>query len=331
MRKIVSLFCIGLWMVTAVFPLAAGQTNHCEAGPVGFVPLTDLGRNFYQGYEGGLYGAGSNSRPYLHEAAGLALANHIEPLSPTGIPSTSGKIGFLGVGMSNAEAEFEQLMAFARRDTAVNPAVVMVNGAQHGKAAQMMANSADNFWPVLLERVQESGLTPLQVQVAWLKEAHAEVNLSFPQDALLLQQELIQIVQLLYQQFPNLKIIYLSSRSYGGYAELPLSPEPFAYQSGFAVKWLIQAQIAGDPQLNYAADRGPIKAPWLAWGPYLWADGTTPRQDGMTWSCHDFQADGTHPAVTGRIKVARLLGDFLRQDTTAVPWFLRASAQTIAD
>lgn len=320
MQKFLGVVIIGLLIGTAVVP---AQASDCGQTTMGFVPLTDLGRNFYQGYEGGLYAAGSNSRPYLHEAAGLALANSIEPLSPTGQPSPDGKIGFLGVGMSNAEAEFEQFRVLAGYDAAVNPAVVMANGAQHGKAAQMMADSADEFWPVLDGRVQESGLSPLQVQVAWLKEAHAGATLPFPQDALLLQQELTQIVQLLQQRFPNLKIIYLSSRSYAGYAQLPLSPEPYAYQSGFAVKWLIQSQISGDPALNFDASKGPVKAPWLAWGPYLWADGTTPRHDGLAWNCADFQADGTHPAANGRLQVARLLGQFLKADSTAVLWFLR--------
>ena len=58
-----------------------------------------------------------------------------------------------------------------------------------------------------------------------------------------------------------------------------MNPEPYAYESGFSMKWLIEAQInqmetgvidpdAGD--LDY--DSGV--APWLAWGTYLWADGT---------------------------------------------------------
>jgi hypothetical protein len=50
------------------------------------------------------------------------------------------------------------------------------------------------------------------------------------------------------------------------------------------VRWLIQDQIEGDAALNYDASRGPVKAPLLMWGHYLWADGTTPRQsDGLVW------------------------------------------------
>ena len=38
------------------------------------VPLTDLGTGKYEGFEGGLYPDGTNTRPASHEAAGLALA-----------------------------------------------------------------------------------------------------------------------------------------------------------------------------------------------------------------------------------------------------------------
>jgi hypothetical protein len=104
----------------------------------------------------------------------------------------------------------------------------------------------------------------------------------------------------------------LSSRIYAGYAETPLNPEPHAYESAFAVRRVIAAQIAG---------QGPAR-PWLAWGPYLWADGVKGRQDGLTWRREDLAPDGTHPSLSGREKVARLLLEFFRSDPAARSWFL---------
>jgi hypothetical protein len=62
-------------------------------------------------------------------------------------------------------------------------------------------------------------------------------------------------------------------------------------------------------------------APWIAWGPYLWADGTTPRSDGLTWAASDFAADGTHPATSGRTKVADMLVTFFLNSPYTKCWF----------
>ena len=58
-------------------------------------------------------------------------------------------------------------------------------------------------------------------------------------------------------------------------------------------------------------------APWIAWGPYLWADGLRGRSDGLVWACADFMEDGVHPSASGRDKVAKMLLDFLHTDPTA--------------
>ena len=87
-----------------------------------------------------------------------------------------------------------------------------------------------------------------------------------------------------------------------------MNPEPYAYESAFAVRWLIQDQIAAQQELNFDPSRGTVKAPLLLWGPYLWADGTTPRQpDKLSYKREDLAGDGTHPSTSGREKVAKLL------------------------
>ena len=125
-------------------------------------------------------------------------------------------------------------------------------------------------------------------------------------------------------RFPNLKLVYLSSRTFGGYARTPLNPEPYAYESGFAVKWLIEQQLRGDPELNDNPARGPVKAPWLSWGPYLWANGATKRADGFYALPEDFREnDRTHPSAEGCRKLAAELVKFFRSDSTTRTWFLK--------
>ena len=57
-----------------------------------------------------------------------------------------------------------------------------------------------------------------------------------PQDARALHANLKAIVRILRARFVNLRLIYLSSRTYAGYAIT--APEPQAYDSAFAARWL---------------------------------------------------------------------------------------------
>ena len=87
------------------------------------------------------------------------------------------------------------------------------------------------------------------------------------------------------------------------------------------LKQMIEDQINGDPELAY--EGADAKSPWISWGPYIWADGDTPRLDGFSWLCpEDWKRDGTHPSEAGSDKVAFLLRDHLINDVTAQSWFL---------
>ncbi|HXF99850.1 MAG TPA: T9SS type A sorting domain-containing protein, partial [Bacteroidota bacterium] len=162
------------------------------------------------------------------------------------------------------------------------------------------------------------------------KEANANPTEGFPRHAQILDSQFVLIARILKQFYPNIRLAYWSSRIYGGYATTTLNPEPYAYESGFAVKWTITRQINGDTALRYA-DPQP-RAPWLAWGPYLWADGLVPRSDSLIWLCDDFvPSDRTHPSTSGRMKVAQMLLRFFKNDSTTRRWFLRAGTTSVGE
>ncbi len=275
-------------------------------------PLTDLGSAVYLGFPGGLYPKGENVRPLAHEKAGVALAASVQPLDVHGHVSNSGKIVMLCVGMSNTSREFSHFIELAEAHPRKNPTLSMIDTAQEGGAATQLAVPFDEYWAEVDHQLRGSGISPAQVQVAWLKTALARESRGFPEHARLLQRTLRAIVGILTTKFPQLKLIYLSSRTYGGYSESELSPEPIAYQSAFAVKWLIEERINNSERL----------VPWVSWGPYLWANGMTPRSDGLTWERDDFEPDGVHTSAQGAAKVATKLLEFFESDRTAQPWFL---------
>ena len=268
-------------------------------------PLTDLGTAKYHGYRGGLYANGKNAPPKSYLRTGLARADSVKPID--------GKIVLLSIGMSNTTQEFSAFKRIADADSRKNPALTIVDGAQGGQDAEIVKDPRAPFWTVVDQRLSLAGATAAQVQAVWIKEAIARENNPFPADAKRLKSDLAAIVATLRDRFSNLKLVYLSSRTYAGYASTTLNPEPFAYDSGYAVKWLVLDRIAGK-----------LKGPWLAWGPYLWTNGERGRKDGLVWTCADTRpSDGTHPSASGQRKVAQLLLNFFTTDATARPWFVK--------
>ena len=286
-------------------------------------PLTELGAGKYKSEDGGLYGGGRNEPPKAHLEAALKEAAKIQSLDADGNPSSGGKIVLLSVGMSNTTQEFARFKQLADADPAKSPLVVIVDGAQGGQEATRTSAPSAPFWDNIDGRLKRAGVSPKQVQAIWIKQAIAGPQQPFPAEAKRLQSYLVTIVHIIKERYPNARLCYLSSRIYAGYATTRLNPEPHAYESAFAVRWLIDDQVKGKPELNYDAARGEVMAPLLLWGPYLWADGETPRQtDGLVYRREDLGPDGTHPSESGRRKVAELLLKFLESDPTA-KWFTK--------
>lgn len=281
-------------------------------------PLTDLGSARYLGFAGGLYPGGKNSPPAAYQRAGIALGATVQPLDREGEPSTSGKIVMISVGMSNTSREFTRFIQLAEADARQSPSLLMIDAARNGAAATEIAIPSSGYWTHVESQLQRHEVSAAQVQVVWLKGALANEPSGFPEKARLLQQALRSIVEILGTKFPQLKLVYLSSRIYGGYSETDLSPEPIAYESAFAVKWLIEERI-NDPSFGKSL-------PWVSWGPYLWADGVTPRSDGLIWERSDFEPDGVHPSAQGALKVATKLFEFFESEPSAQTWFFSATS-----
>ncbi|HKS81042.1 MAG TPA: hypothetical protein VJR23_06010 [Candidatus Acidoferrales bacterium] len=354
-------------------PSTPAQTQLFSATPIMDMPQPDGSCLTYNSFPGGLYENCSNTVPADHDADGLNIVTQIQPLDVNGNPSPTGKVIFISMGMSNAQNEFAGFLTNASKNKAVNHTTLSLS---NGAASNMDAcfwfpatggpsclPSSPNNYDRIARTLPTRGLSMNQVQVAWLKEANGRVHtyergcqpegtLCVPlcdptvtgcvnsvsnTDAVNLEWELGNDVRAAKQRWPNLKMVFLTSRIYAGYA-LPSagSPEPYAYETGFAVQWLIEAQIvqmrtgvidpiAGD--LNY----NDGTAPWLAWGPYFWADGPNPRSDGLVWCdgalspnppCNgevDFEADGQHPTSVNK-QVNMMLNFFLNSPYTK-PWF----------
>ena len=200
----------------------AGAQN-CANTFVGFPPINDLGQSLWRGLQGGLYPDGQNTPPLDHNAAALGIASQIVPMDINGDPDAGGKIVLLSIGLSNTSLEFEQFLAVADTAQNLNPALAIVNGAQGGHSIDDINDASTDYWDVINDRLNSEGLSRFQVQAIWFKQAERK-----PQDTTLahidvLKEKYKTAVLISKTQFPNLKIAYLSSRIYAGYAASDLT------------------------------------------------------------------------------------------------------------
>lgn len=293
-----------------------GNPNQREA-PERLIPLTDMSADdAYEGQDGGLYGGGANRPPEALLKAANEQLTQIQPLDAEGNPAGDGKIVFISISMSNATQEFSFFKRIADDDPAKSDRLTIVDCAQGGQAMAQWAPADARPWQVAMDRLNAAEVTPQQVQVAWVKLANKSPHGSLEDHVAVLEKDTIQVLQNAKAKFPNLRIAYLGSRIWAGNANGNLNPEPYAYESAFAVRGLIQRQMKGDTTLSL--DSSPL----LLWGPYLWAEGENGRQiDDLVYVKEDFAGDGVHPSQTGREKVAQQLLEFCKTDPLAKPWF----------
>lgn len=315
------------------------------------VPINDLLHGTYKGmYRGGLYGHGTNEMSEAQHTEGLLRAQNIQPLDAEGMPSAMGKYVLISIGMSNTTQEWcdgdaeppcllNTFMRRAQDSPDVNHTTLqIVNGAMGFRVASFWDSPSDQDY----NRVRDSvlapqGLTEAQVVAAWVKVANSTPQRALPDaeaDAHQLLVSMGNILRALKVRYPNMQMAFFSSRIYGGYATVMLNPEPYAYEYGFAVQWLMDAQRAqmeeGRIVNEEAGDLDYRTAvPWISWGPYLWADGLNPRSDGLIWEQSDMQMDGVHPSRAGQGKVGQMLMDFFSTSPFTRCWFLAAGGECL--
>jgi len=323
---LISLFVLATNPVKAQDQNLTPQQQQQQLNPFRTIltPLTDFGEQRYQGILGGLYPNGENKRPEEHNKAGLSIAKRIQPLDQQGkVNHKTGKIVWMSVGMSNTTQETRRFLELMQDNPQKNPKLELVDGAFGGMAINQINDMDAPYWNnIINQRLKPKGLSPEQVQIIWFKLAEVSPSdTNFFTYTHALKEKYLSTMHIIKKKFPNVKMVYLSSRIYGGYAKTNLNPEPFAWYTGWANKLLIEDQLNGDPRLNYKGKNA--KAPWIAWGPYLWSNGATPNAQGIFWVESDMNNDGTHPGPDGTQKVATALMKFFSTDETSAPWFLK--------
>lgn len=322
---------------------------HTPVTSTGFTPMLDARPDdrYLDWFAITLY-PGGNLVPASHDAAARAAARAIVPRNPsgTGYPGWgNGKVVLLSAGPSNASKEWcsaatatswpactsWSFTGRATADAAVQKnRLAIINGAMGGAPINQWTSTASPVYGTIATRLQSRGLSERQVQAIWLKPAHNLPLQSLPgpaADAFSVVRETAQALRAMRLRYPNLQLVFLETRTYGGYSTTDQSPEPFAYETGIAVRWLIQAQVVQRETGVVDSIAGDMLSgvPVVTWGAYLWTDGLAGRADGLVWTVADVMGtDGMHPSTSGQSKVANLLMTFFKGSPYTRCWFLAA-------
>ena len=307
------------------------------------IPINDLGNRTYLKNAGGLYPGGYNLPPSDQDSAARARRNAIKALDVNGDESPFGKFVLLSIGggisseywcskTSRPPCGAASFMGRAVIDPTVNRySLVIVNGAADSLEVSAWTSATSPAYDrIKVARLAPLGLSENQVEIAWLNLADPKPAVSLPSDsadAYTFLTNVGLVVRALKVRYPNLQLVFVSSRAYGGYSTTDWNPEPYAYEEGFSVKWAIESQInemrgqQPNPRAGTLSNAKKM-APVMLWGPYLWADGMTPRSDALVWPRTDFEADGVHPSQNGVAKVGLMLLDFFKASLYTRCWFL---------
>ena len=236
-------------------------------------------------------------------------------LAENGVPTVTpsdGRIVIIAISMSNGRLEFDRYVELYDGHAEVDPGIGLVNCARGGNALESWL-SKQSLWDDCKEAVQAAGFALDQIRVVWAKNANQFTSgvPTLPDPAADyhdLVENISALSERIGEEFPSVQAIFHTSRIYGGYVEEARQAargEPISYEGGYAINAVIERWRRG-----YLPG-----APWIGWGPYLWANATSPNASGISWTPDDFRdgGDDPHPSDQGQTKVADALHAFFLQ------------------
>lgn len=240
---------------------------------------------------------------------GLSLGLYENAIAPTVTP-VEGVIGLVCIGMSNAKQECDDFISKLVGEWAgqVNPQLRVVNCAVPGNAIERWNDPAyDKLWNGCERKIQQAGLHPDQIRVVWHKaanmfttDANGTALPPYPDsnsDYFHFYENLTTFAARLHEKLPSVQAVYVTSRSYGGFASKDSRGEPHSYEEGLALnQWL--------------KDHPVVDGVWYGWGPYIWAPDCAAGMvngSGVCYEREDFRADGIHPEQGARDKISQML------------------------
>lgn len=308
---------------------------NCSNSSTGYAPWDDISAGPHLGEPRGLWKPGSNDRPAKHEEVLRHLASRISPIG--------GKIGLVSMGMSGGKLVSDAFAPLLALEPHLHPALTFVNGCVNGRDCADLASVTNPYWSTELPSLLAGKLAANQVQAVMLFSGRQVPTPIFPASIPVVAAELAAAVQNVKLFYPNVQLLFFTSTTYGGYADLALSvpPEPHNLEQAAHHREMLLMQLGGSLACDPRA--GSVVAPGLTWGPYTWCDGATQHPTtGLTWKCNAAPGqptdvnknDGHHPSSNfsgrGAHKLAEMWMEMFRSDHQITRgWFHEAPSSDV--
>ncbi len=229
------------------------------------------------------------------------------------VTATNGKIVIIAISMSNGFQEYNRFIELYENHPDMAEQIHLINCAVGGSALERWLETNTDLWSRCKDKITNKHSLD-QVKVVWAKNADqfTEHGLTLPDpgaDYYDLVNNIGGLMQRIHAEFPSVQAVFNSSRIWGGYVsdnKQAARGEPISYEGGFATNTVIE---------QFQQGQIPNAPPWIGWGPYIWANGTTPNASGIFWDLSDFQDGGVnqHPSANGAKKVADALHEFFME------------------
>lgn len=275
--------------------------------------------SLYKEQSGGLYQGGSNQPQLAQRVKIQKQLEQIQPLNGDGVADSSGKIGIVFVGDPYTKGEIEVLNDYIQQDSNVDPSLIFIDGSEDKFDTSYWEKSLF-AWENLAQNVINENLTTKQVQIIWINLSLADYEVNLEDNIANYAQSLEKIIKNALVNFPNSRVVYLSSpRSASNSKDLEYI-EPNSYESAFGVREVIKRQEEGSLKFkenNQMLDSEPV----LVWGPYIW----TKSYDGVkdfSYTSDNYEDDGLTLSTSGKQRFAVDLYEFWSKYEYGKSWFL---------
>lgn len=242
-------------------------------------PLNNPIPFIYEGMNSGLYPWGNSLITNEYSNIFNKTNKRIKALDSSGAVSKTGKIGVLAIGASTPKKIFSGIQTAIDNDVSfADSKVTLVNAALPSKDFDYILDPDTDYWDSVDDEVDNAGLTNLQISVIICIEDNLSISDTSFTRATTLKENYKSLLELLRVDYPNCRLFLAGAREYTGYTTVTQHQEPRGYLNGWGIRLLIN---------DYVANLVP-QYPLVGWLDYYWADGATPRFDGLDYILSDY-------------------------------------------